>query len=115
MVRKCANPECGTPFRYFREGKLFRFELSVPSTLAGVKSGRETYRRIEDFWLCGSCASKMTLIWEKGMGVTTRPLPHSIASFAASVENAPMHQPEQFSAREGVRWQPRHQRISSTG
>jgi hypothetical protein len=79
VVGKCANPECGVPFRYFREGKLFRFDLNAPSTLVRVQSDAETHRRIEDFWLCGSCASKMTLISEDGVGVTTCPipLPHS--------------------------------------
>ena len=28
MVANCANPECGAPFRYFRDGRLFRFDLN---------------------------------------------------------------------------------------
>ena len=94
MVGKCANPECGVPFRYFREGKLFRFDLSAPSTLVRVQSDRETHRRIEDFWLCGSCASKMTLISEDGVGVSTRPLPRTPASLTVSIEEFSVRQAE---------------------
>jgi hypothetical protein len=86
VVGKCANPECGVPFRYFHEGKLFRFDLSVRPMLVRVQSDREIQQRIEDFWLCGSCASKMTLTLEDGVTVALRPLVHSMASFAASVE-----------------------------
>jgi hypothetical protein len=106
VIGKCANPECGVPFRYFRAGKLFRFDLSAPFALANVQSDRETYRRIEDFWLCGSCASKMTLVSEGGLRVTTCPLPRCVASLTTSGETAPIHRPERFSGRAGVRWQP---------
>lgn len=99
MVGKCANPECDVPFRYFREGKLFRFDLGAPSTLVRVQSDGETHRRIEDFWLCGSCASKMTLVSEDGVGVTTRLSPHSIASMTVSVE--PPRYTSRSDSREG--------------
>ena len=94
MVGKCANPECGVPFRYYRDGKLFRFELSVSSSPVRVQRDRTAGRRIEDFWLCGSCASKMTLISENGMGVRPRLLPRSIASSRVSIEESPIQQAE---------------------
>ena len=94
MVGRCANPECGIPFRYYRDGKLFRFELSAPSTALTVRSETVTRRRIEDFWLCGACASKMTLISEDGVGVRMRPLPRTTASLRGSVEQRATRQAE---------------------
>lgn len=92
MVGRCANPECGIPFRYYRDGKLFRFEVSAHSTALRVRPEAATRRRIEDFWLCGACASKMTLISEDGLGVRTRPSSCTTASLTVSVE--------QFSTRQ---------------
>ena len=80
MVGRCANAECGVPFRYFREGKLFRFDLNVASTPVRIQLDGAASRRIEDFWLCDSCALKMTLVSEDGVGVRAQPLPHPIAS-----------------------------------
>lgn len=94
MVGKCANPECVVPFRYFRDGKLFRFDLCGPSARVRTQTHGVAHRRIEDFWLCGSCASKMTLFSEDGLRVTTRPLPRSIASLTASIERSRIHQAE---------------------
>lgn len=85
MVGKCANPECVVPFRYFRDGKLFRFDLGAPSPRVRIQPD---CRRIEHFWLCGACASMMTLIWENGVGVTTRSLPHSIPPVKVSSERS---------------------------
>ena len=86
MIGICANPECGIPFRYFRDGKLFRFDVSASSTPVRIQPGGAIRRRIENFWLCGSCASKMTLVAEDRVGVTTRPLPRSIARLTVSIE-----------------------------
>ena len=94
MVGRCANPECGIPFRYYRDGKLFRFALSAPSTALRVRPEAATCRRIEDFWLCGACASKMTLISEDGVGVRTRPLLRATASLTVSVEEFLVRQAE---------------------
>jgi hypothetical protein len=85
VVGECANPECDVPFRYFRDGKLFRFDPSVPFTPIGIQPDGAARRRIENFWLCGSCASKMTLTSEDGVGVTTRPLRHSMGSVTVSI------------------------------
>jgi len=77
MVSKCANPECSTPFLYFRHGRLFRVEVQ-PSRERGESleadlSVRKPERRIEFFWLCEECAATMTLNAEKGIGVALRP------------------------------------------
>lgn len=77
MVSKCANPECEAPFRYFHQGKLFRLETATGHDRRrelGVDSGlKKPLRRIEFFWLCENCATKMTLVSEKDIGVTVRP------------------------------------------
>ena len=44
MLSKCANPSCSTPFRYLREGQLFRFQSDRSNT------------RTEFFWLCSGCS-----------------------------------------------------------
>ena len=77
MISKCANPECSTPFLYFRHGRLFRVEAQ-PGTEADEGLEREVAvgkpaRRIEFFWLCEECAATMTLKVQKGMGVVLRP------------------------------------------
>ncbi len=94
MVGRCANPVCGIPFRYYRDGKLFRFELSAPSTELRGRPGAATRRRIEDFWLCGACASRMTLISEDGVGVRTRLLPRTPPSLTVTIEEFSTHQAE---------------------
>jgi hypothetical protein len=48
MVTACANPTCGKPLHYLREGRIFLFE--VPNNRDDEKS-----RRLEHFWLCGEC------------------------------------------------------------
>lgn len=52
MVSKCANPACGVPFIYLRNGKLWaleRFSESIEK------------QKVEFFWLCGECARHMTI------------------------------------------------------
>jgi len=85
MLSKCANPECSTRFLYMRGGKLFRWDR-----LEGVKNSRpnssltikKQSRGVEFFWLCDKCALKMTVVFRKGIGITTKPLlpPLKIAS-----------------------------------
>lgn len=52
MVSQCANPDCGAPFLYLREGKLF----VVPRT--GTSAN---HSKVEYFWLCGNCAAKLKI------------------------------------------------------
>jgi hypothetical protein len=58
MVSKCANPGCGRPLHYLRDGRVFLFEHSV----ASAKHGEKRHRRFEHYWLCGDCAPCMTLV-----------------------------------------------------
>ncbi len=51
MVSQCANPGCGAPFLYFRDGKLF----------AVRRSGAADQERVEFFWLCGECNVRLKM------------------------------------------------------
>jgi hypothetical protein len=85
VVGKCANRDCGAPFRYFRDGRLFAFELSGRRPSEAEKSTAD-HHSVEHFWLCGQCASTLTLILEPNRGVVARPLPCNGASLGAHDE-----------------------------
>lgn len=74
MVSKCANPGCQAPFRYFHTGKLFRVDKQIGyerRRLMG-SDAKKPIRHVEFYWLCDSCASKMTLIFDQASGVSVR-------------------------------------------
>ena len=81
MVSKCANPACSAPFLYFHRGRLFRIETEGRQdrrrNLGNENGTGKCLRRIEFFWLCESCAEKMTLAFDKANGVSVRP--HALA------------------------------------
>jgi hypothetical protein len=54
MVKQCANPNCGKPLRYLREGRIFVFETQD-------NDGNASIRRMEHFWLCGTCSRTLRL------------------------------------------------------
>lgn len=54
MLGKCSNPTCSAPFRYLRDGRLFRLE---PDPIARTSKPN----RLEYFWLCDSCSPRMSL------------------------------------------------------
>lgn len=60
MVAKCANPVCGTPFRYFRGGRLFLIDGSRANVLGEEPIHRKA-RTPEYFWLCEQCCSTMAI------------------------------------------------------
>jgi hypothetical protein len=74
MISKCANPECPAPFRYLRDGKVFRVDLDQLESRRTAQSDSVKWHHLEHFWLCGRCAATMTLVAEKGRGVTVVPL-----------------------------------------
>ncbi len=83
MLSKCANPDCSAPFHYLREGKLFQIdnERSGPRLVTDKRPAR----KVEYFWLCGDCASSMTLALHRIKGVIAIPLPgRALARAAAS-------------------------------
>ena len=61
MVSKCANPECSTPFRSLRTGKLIRVESGPETPVSETEQAfgwSKSARRAEFFWLCENCSSK---------------------------------------------------------
>lgn len=62
MITKCANPLCDRPFRYFRGGKLFLFDVGSNTRSAGLDSTDGTVHKLEYFWLCEVCSATMTLV-----------------------------------------------------
>lgn len=77
MVSKCANPECSTPFQYFREGKLFQVDIGSlaggPPAVPQLASTKK-FHRVEHYWLCGACSPKLTLAYDPATGVVIVPL-----------------------------------------
>ena len=78
MLSKCSNSECNASFHYLREGKLFQIDTSAgaPHGTGPELVDKESRppHRIEYFWLCAQCASRMTLAFQRNKGVVTVPL-----------------------------------------
>jgi hypothetical protein len=85
MVNYCANPGCGKPLHYLRDGRIYVFDASIGSTAPGAK--RE--RRLEHYWLCGPCAEILILIQDAQGWV--RILPRQAAIQAADDDFTPAH------------------------
>jgi len=75
MLSKCANPSCTASFRYFHQGKLFRMEVENPNPDEAVltRTGKHV-RRMEFFWLCDRCATRMTLEHDSNGRVLVKPV-----------------------------------------
>jgi len=48
MVDRCANPECGKPMLYLRDGTIYCFEE--------IDSGDGFGNRLKHYWFCGNCS-----------------------------------------------------------
>ena len=59
MIHQCANPTCGKPLHYLREGKIFVFDLPEPGRSG---PGGRPVRRLQHFWLCGACSATMMMV-----------------------------------------------------
>ncbi|HLH34399.1 MAG TPA: hypothetical protein VKX41_06980 [Alloacidobacterium sp.] len=55
MVNNCANPQCGKPLHYLREGRIFVFEARNQS---GEGDSAMRGHHLEHYWLCGACSLK---------------------------------------------------------
>jgi hypothetical protein len=75
MLSKCANLSCTASFRYFHQGKLFRMEVesSDPDETVLTRTGK-VVRRMEFFWLCDECATRMTLEHDCNGSVVVKPV-----------------------------------------
>ena len=78
MLSKCANPASTTVFRYLHQGRLFCLDIPTDLRLtdpANAAPGRKKApHRTEFFWLCGECSTRLTVVYRKEGGVTTRSL-----------------------------------------
>ncbi len=88
MVSNCANPKCGVPLRYLRDGRLFQFEIRSVADAAKEehKTGsvkRKPLRQVWHYWLCGSCSSTLTLKFDQLKGLSIAPLSHSCSQLAS--------------------------------
>lgn len=81
MLAYCANPSCRVPLHSFAEGRLFQFEVVSISISASDESAEpfdeKPERQTAQFWLCGACASSMTLVLEPQKGLALVPLSRS--------------------------------------
>jgi hypothetical protein len=62
MVSNCANPECGKPLHYLRDGRIYIFDANVGIT----RPGQKHERCLEHYWLCGKCAETLMLSQSSG-------------------------------------------------
>ena len=62
MLSKCLNSDCGIPFRYLRDGRIFHLEIS-PANGPPAFAVRREY-----FWLCGQCCTRLTVVVKNGVG-----------------------------------------------
>lgn len=73
MLAYCANEGCGRPLHSFSEGRLFQFEVVSISVAASDEKcapfDEHPERQTLHLWLCGRCASTMTLVLEPARGV----------------------------------------------
>jgi hypothetical protein len=71
MVNHCANPQCCKPLHYLREGRVYIFDVtrSVPG------ANERTARRMEHFWLCGTCSESYLLEQVEDRTVRMSPRP----------------------------------------
>jgi len=73
MLARCVNESCKRPLYSFSEGRLFQFEV-VSISLAASDEGSAPFdekpqRETVHFWLCGRCASTMSLVLEPARGL----------------------------------------------
>jgi len=73
MLAYCVNESCNRPLHSFSEGRLFQFEVvSISVAASDDKSApfdERPQRQTLHMWLCGRCASTMTLVLEPARGV----------------------------------------------
>ncbi len=84
MLSKCANPGCSNRFLYLHQGKVFLFDAESMADSVFLPELKKPARRLEHFWLCKDCASKMTLAFRPGVGIITKPVRLAAAAKASS-------------------------------
>lgn len=74
MVGMCANPYCGEPFRYLRQGKLFLLDVPRLEPNSG-KPQPASSRGRERFWLCPHCCGALTVVVDDNGDVVLADVP----------------------------------------
>ena len=78
MVAHCTNPNCGAQLHSFAEGRLFQFEVvSISVSASDEVAGsfdEQPKSQSAQFWLCGRCATTMSLVLEPINGLKIVPL-----------------------------------------
>jgi hypothetical protein len=59
MVSHCANPLCGKPLHYLRDGRVYLFNDRMFTT-GGEAHARPVH--LTHYWLCGVCSLTMTMV-----------------------------------------------------
>jgi len=72
------------PLRYLQDGRLFQFEVRPKFPMADQPPENQStsrterlVRKVSHFWLCGKCASSLTLAFDALKGVVVKPRPTS--------------------------------------
>jgi hypothetical protein len=78
MTAHCVNPNCGAQLHSFAEGRLFQFEVVSISVSAtddvNTPFDEQPKSQTAQFWLCGRCASHMSLALEPVDGLKIVPI-----------------------------------------
>lgn len=73
MLARCVNEHCNSPLYSFSEGRLYQFEVVSISLAASDEVSapfdEKPQRETVHFWLCGRCASSMSLVLEPARGL----------------------------------------------
>jgi len=78
IMARCINENCNLPLHSLSEGRLFQFEVISISLAASDETAapfdEKPQRETAHFWLCGSCASTLTLVLEPARGLKLVPV-----------------------------------------
>ena len=73
MTARCINENCNRKLHSFSEGRLFQFEIVSISLAANDETSapfdEKPQRETVHYWLCGNCASTLTLVLEPARGL----------------------------------------------
>ena len=86
-MARCINENCNRPLRSLSEGRLFQFEVISISVAASDNAAapfdEKPQRETAHFWLCGDCASNLTLVLEPARGLKLVPAQeHTATAFS---------------------------------
>ena len=92
----CVNRNCLLPLSNFAEGRLFHFELTWISVSADDRHTRADdeipNRQTLQYWLCGSCSARMTLMMDALEGLKL--VPYELGSGeCGQLPVVPFHEP----------------------